>query len=370
MITGLSQGGAEAMLEKLVLTGRRVNPEFGQEVVSLGRPGVVGERLAGAGVSVTSLELGASPRALWRLPGLTRRLRSGPATVVVQTWMWHADLVGGLCALAAGNRQVVWNVRNSMPRHSATKPASRVVARLCGALSSWVPARIVCNSVAALRAHEAVGYRAAKCVVIPNGFDLKVFAHSDAARDAVRARWNAQPADVIVGMVARVDPLKDHATFIRAAVQVAAHVPHARFVLVGDGVTADESIRSLLARSGVGERFVLEERTADVAGIMSALDIFCLASRSEGFPNVLGEAMACATPSVATDVGDVRDILRDEHLVAAIGDPASLASRIIWVAELGEDGRQALGVRQRAEIVRRFDIERVWGEYLALYTSL
>jgi glycosyltransferase involved in cell wall biosynthesis len=370
VITGLNQGGAEAMLEKLVLTGRRMHPEIEQVVINLAELGVVGLRLARAGVSVESLGMGFSLRSLRQLPRLTARLRPGSAKTIVQTWLWHADLIAGLCARAAGNRLVIWNLRNSMPRHAATKPRSRVVARMCARLSRWVPAKIVCNSSAALRAHVAMGYCAAKCIVIPNGFDLRLFVRSASARSDVRARWGAAAGDVLVGMVARVDSLKDHATFIRAAAKVAAGTLQTRFVLVGEGVTRDRSVQALLAQTGLTARFILEERRDDVQRIMSALDVFCLASRSEGFPNVLGEAMACATPAVATDVGDAREILGDDRLVATVGDPQSLALCINYVLDLGEPGRRALGLRQRREIEVRFDIEGVWNRYRDLYVSI
>jgi glycosyltransferase involved in cell wall biosynthesis len=370
VITGLNQGGAEAMLEKLVLTGRRMNPEIEQQVINLGEPGVVGGRLARAGVAVESLEMRLSPRQLGRLPLLARRLRSEAAITVIQTWLWHSDLIGGLCARAVGNRRVVWNLRNSMPRHAATKRASRTVARLCAGLSRRVPAAIVCNSMAALREHVAIGYCAEKCHVIPNGFDLRLFAHSESSRNETRAGWGAGPGDVLVGMVARVDPLKDHATFIRAAAAVAACAPRARFALVGEGVTRDGNIRALLAENNLAARFILEERTDDVQKVMSALDVFCLASRSEGFPNVVGEAMACATPTVASDVGDVRSILDDDRMVAAAEDPESLANCIDYVVGLGEQERRALGLRQRRRVESEFDIERVWGRYRDLYRSI
>jgi glycosyltransferase involved in cell wall biosynthesis len=294
VITALNQGGAEAMLEKLVLTGRRLNPEIEQLVINLGEPGVVGDRLAGAGVVVESLGMSLSLRSVRKLFALARWLRSGPAVAVVQTWLWHADLIGGLCARAVGNRRVVWNLRNSMPRHAATKPASRAIALLCGRLSRWLPARIVCNSSAALQAHVAIGYCAEKCLVIPNGFDLRLFVACAGARSELRARWGAGADQAVIGMVARVDPLKDHATFIRAAARVAVRVPRARFVLVGEGVARDPSIQALLAETELAAQFNLEERRDDVQRVMSALDVFCLASRSEGFPNVLGEAKASA----------------------------------------------------------------------------
>jgi glycosyltransferase involved in cell wall biosynthesis len=207
-------------------------------------------------------------------------------------------------------------------------------------------------------------------VVIPNGFDLRLFASSAAARTALRARWQAVPAELLVGMVARVDPMKDHATFIRAAALVAQQLPQARFVLVGEGVSRDPAIRSLLTQTQLSGRFILEERRADVRQVMSALDVFCLASLSEGFPNVLGEAMACALPAVGTDVGDVRDILQDERLVAPVGDAPRLAACISHVLQLSPEARRALGLRQQQSIATRFDIEQVWQQYRALYASL
>ena len=370
VITGLDQGGAEAMLEKLVLAGKRMNPEIEQMVINLGKPGVVGSRLAGAGVAVESLEMRLSPRSIGRFVTLARRLRSRPVMPVIQTWLWHADLIAGLCARAAGNRRVVWNLRNSMPSHPATKRASGAVAWLCARLSRRVPAAIICNSTAALRAHVAIGYRAEKCIVIPNGFDLRSFVDSPSLRSVMRARWGAAPGEALVGMVARVDPLKDHATFIRAAARVAAHLPGVRFVLVGEGVTRDATIQALLTETELAGRFILEERSEGVQKIMTALDVFCLASRSEGFPNVVGEAMACATPTVATDVGDVRAILADDRLVAAPEDPEGLACCIEYVLGLEEQARRELGLNQRLRVEKEFDIERVWSRYRDLYGSI
>jgi glycosyltransferase involved in cell wall biosynthesis len=358
------------MLEKLVLTGLRLNPEIEQRVVNLGRPGVVGRRLESSGVTVDSLGMDFSLRSLGRLRALSSRLRHSPGGTVVQTWLWHADLLGGLCARASGNPQVVWNLRNSMPAHAATKWTSRAVARVCGWLSRWVPAKIVCNSQAALQAHAALGYSRGKCLVIPNGFDLCTFVNSAAARAEVRGEWAAQPGQLLVGMVARVDPLKDHATFIEAAKRVAAAIPQARFVLVGEGVSRDAGIQALLSDTGLTSRFILEERREDVARLMSALDLFCLASKSEGFPNVLGEAMACATPAVATDVGDARDIIGDDRLIAPPGDPESLARCIRYLLTLRAEERQALGLRQRHRIETRFDIEKIWNRYRELYLAV
>jgi glycosyltransferase involved in cell wall biosynthesis len=366
VITGLDQGGAEAMLEKLLLAARRCDPQIAQVVVCLGRSGVVGDRMRRAGFEVEFLGL----RRRLSFAPLLRLVELVKPPAVVQTWLWHADLAGGLCARVAGNTRVVWNLRNSMPELPSTKLSSRAVALLCGGLARWVPAKIICNSRAALQAHVAIGYDAGKCVIVPNGFDLRQFCASVAARDQVRAGWRAAAGELLVGMVARVDPQKDHSTFIRAAASVAECIPAVRFVLVGSGVTTDPKISGLLRQLSLEKSFILEERREDIPDVMSALDLFCLASRSEGFPNVLGEAMACAIPAVATDAGDAREIIADDRLLCEVGSHAGLAACMRYVLSLSSNERRELGLAQRRSVEERYDIENVWRRYRALYESL
>jgi glycosyltransferase involved in cell wall biosynthesis len=370
IITSLDQGGAEAMLERLVLVGRRLNPEIEQTIICLRRQGVVGERLARAGIRIETLALnGLSPRFIYQLRQLRGRLRPAVPGTIVQTWLWHADLIGGLCARAAGNPRVVWNLRNAMPQLASTKRASRLTALLCARLSKTVPLKIVCNSEAALRAHVAIGYDARKCVIIPNGFELRDPGFAATTRAHVRSEWGAEAGAVYIGMVARVAAEKDHATFIAAAAKLAATVPKARFVLIGFGVTTDATIAAMLSKLSLQRHFVLQERRDDVSAVMGALDVFCLASKTEGFPNVLGEAMACGTPVVASDVGDVREIIGDDRFVAPVADATGLATCLLRVVNLSGEERGALGLAQRERIAARYDIEQVWRQYLSLYLA-
>lgn len=369
VITDLGQGGAEAMLEKLILTSRAVTPEIGHRVVSLRSTGTVGERLIAAGVSVEAL--GAS--GLLSLPACLRRLtalltRTAPRTVV-QTWMYHADLIGGLAARRAG-RTVVWNIRQTGLGREDIGRATRAVVRACGLLSRRIPARILCNATAAIEAHARFGYDISRFQVIPNGFDTERFARDEPGAALVRAAWGLHDDEITVGLVARLDPQKDHATFVRAAAIAAARMPALRFVLVGRGIPESPALRAAITEAGLDKRFVLDDQRSDIARVMSALDIFCLSSRAEGFPNVLGEAMACETPAVSTDCGDARIVLGDAARIAPVQDAAALADRIIEIAALPAVQRRALGAQQRDHVVRQFDIRQVWRTYLALYARL
>ncbi len=370
VITNLLQGGAEAMLEKLIHEARLADPGVTHEVVSLRSLGDVGPRLVAAGVKVRVLGLGRSPVALLGLGRLASWLRAAGPNVVVQTWMYHGDLLGGLAARLAGRRRVVWNVRQTGLDLRDIGRATRAVVRLCGLASRWLPTRIVTNAHAAIAAHAALGYDTKRFLVIPNGFDPAVFARKPEARQALRDAWGLADHELAIGMVARLDPQKDFGNFVAAAAIVARDLPAARFVLVGKGVPGDAPLSTLISDAGLAGRFILEDKRGDIPSVMNALDIFCLSSRKEGFPNVLGEAMACETPSATTDAGDARSVIGDDSLVARTEDPAALAQCILRIGRLPEPARREMGRLQRARIVERFSIARIWQQYHSLYQQL
>jgi len=355
------------MLEKLVLTARVASPPVSHEIIALRAVGTVGRRLLARGVPVRSLHVRGVVSALVGFIALVRRLRSCGPDTIVQTWMYHADLMGGLAARLAGLRRVIWNVRRSAVAPKALRARTRLIVRACSRLSGSVPESIVVNSRRAIAAHSALGYESARFVFIPNGFDTSMLTRLSGARGDLRRQWGIGDEELAVGLVARVEPQKDHANFIAMAKRVSKAIPQTRFVLVGRGVPQDRAIELAIRREELRDRFVLCDERADIPAVMSALDIFCLSSRAEGFPNVLGEAMACETPCITTDCGDARDILGDDARVAPAGDPEALADRVIRLARMPASDRERLGREQRQRIVERFDIVAVWHEYLNLY---
>jgi hypothetical protein len=238
VITGLGTGGAEMMLRKLVLgtEGRTLR----NEVVSLGGVGPIGEELLAAGIPVVGLGMGAggpNGRAVLRL---ARRIRASRPDVV-QTWMYHANLIGGIAARMAGAHPTIWNIRASNLEAGGEKASTRAAAWISGRLARRLSQRILTNAESARDLHVALGYPADLFQVIPNGFELGRFRPDPGARADVRGELGI-PADApLVGLVARRHPMKDHPAFLAAAARIARACPGTHFLLAGDGVTMDDA---------------------------------------------------------------------------------------------------------------------------------
>lgn len=362
IITGLNDGGAEAVLHRLCthdISHRHV-------VVSLMDEGKYGPLLRAAGVEVYCLNLPRGqirPGALWRLWRLLRQLKPD----VVQTWMYHGDLVGGVMARLAGIRPVVWGIRHSTLVPGKSSPNTLRVARLSARLSRRVPQCIVACAERAVEVHTELGYEGSRMVVIPNGYDLANFAPNDAARRSLRQEWCIPEGHALLGMVGRFDPQKDHANLLTALGQLQEAGSSFHCVLIGTEVTPDNTqLRELITRHGLEGRVHLLGRRDDIPAVMNALDLHVLPSSfGEAFPNVLAEAMACGTPCVTTEVGDAARIVGKTGWVVPPSNPGRLAEALQEaLAEWQDPNRwQPRQAAARQRIVDHFSIETMVKAY-------
>ncbi|MEA2626749.1 MAG: hypothetical protein QOD06_2794 [Candidatus Binatota bacterium] len=368
VITTLDADGAQLMLCRLLRAMDRRS--FASEVLCLTGPGRAGERIASMGFRVRCLGMTSAPADAARLLRLVSCLRA-ERVHVVQTWMYHADLMGGVAAYLSGRIPVAWGIRQTNLDARATRPRTIRVARLCARLSRVLPRRIVCCSDAARRAHADLGYSREKMVVIQNGFDLESFRPDPAARAGVRAELGVEESTPLVGLVGRLDAVKDHRTFFRAAGLVARERPAVHFVACGEGVSQGEpSLRRLVAEAGIAGRCHLLGWREDVTRITAALDVACSSSFGEGFSNTIGEAMASAVPCVATAVGDAAATIGDTGVVVPPEAPEAFAAGVLRLLELPAEQRRALGAAARERIRREFDLPAVASRYEALYREL
>lgn len=354
VIAGLGEGGAEAMLVQLC----KSDAENEHIVVSLMDDGKHGAQLRAAGVSVHCLGMPkgrVTPRGLWELYAVLKRTRPR----VVQTWMYHADLVGGIVARLAGIEAVCWGLHTSTVEPATLGRPTYYVARQCARLSRFIPRRIISCSEEGARRHAAIGYSPERLTVIHNGYDIQRFSMDGVERRRIRIEWGLESDEIAIGTVARFDPLKDHANLF-AAMQRLQHANRkVVWVLVGSGMTdQNATVRAMLREAGVSCRILLLGSRPDVPRVMNGLDIHVLSSRIEGFPNVLAEAMACGTPCVTTAVGDAAIIVGDTGWVVPTRDSAALATAV-------ERALHSLGDRSSWDIRRAAARQRVADKFSA-----
>jgi glycosyltransferase involved in cell wall biosynthesis len=332
-------------------------------VISLTDEGFYGEQLRSLGVGVVCCRMG---RAGQTFPGLVRLLRAlrRARPDVVQTWMYHADLLGGVVARLVGCDAVLWGIR-CLRYRSSVGWSTRAASWLCARLSGTIPAAIVSCSARAAVEHRRSGYAGGKLVVIPNGYDCGKLRLDTPAGQQLRADWGIRPAEVLIGMVARWDPLKDHANLLAALQLLVADHGNARCVLVGQGMDpANRELDMLLQKHSLRSRVVLAGARDDIAAVMSALDLHVLSSMSEAFPNVVAEAMACGTPCVVTDVGDAAMIVGDQGWCVPPRDPAALCAAMrAALASLAGGESASLRAACRQRIVERFGEESMVSAY-------
>ena len=368
VINSFEFGGAEAMLCNLVARADR--GRFDVSVVSLIDNLTVAGPVLEAGVPLVTMGMKPGlpdPRGIARLAAHLRRERPD----VVQTWMDHSNLIGGLAARAAGRARVVWGVHHSQHVPGVAKRSTLMTVSACAMLSRRLPARIVVCSEHARTLYAGQGFDAGRMHVIPNGFDTARFRPDLEARLAVRREIGVGPETPLVGLAARYDPVKDHATFLRAAALLARERPDANFLLCGAGVdAANAELTAQVESLGLRDRCHLIGPRRDMPRVYAALDVAASSSISEAFPLAVGEAMACGVPCAATDVGDSALIVGDTGRVVPPRDPPALAAAWDELLAMTPGARRELGAAARRRVCERFDLGAVTRRYEALYSEL
>ncbi len=367
LITDLDTGGAERMLQKLLVL--RDSSCFDVQVVSLTDVGSVGMQIQNLGIQVRGLGMGPGASVFLATLRLAQWLREDRVRLL-QTWMYHSDLVGSLAARLAGTGATVWNIRHTNLDPGCNKVSTLRVAGACAVLSRWLPARIICCSESTRRAHSALGYAADKMMVIPNGFDLDVFRPDSLARASVRSELGISEKSPLIGLVGRFHPQKDHRNFVLAAGRISTRIPDAHYLLCGVGVTWDNPELADWIPMGSRDHWHLLGPREDIPRLTAALDVAVSSSIGEGFPNVLGEAMGCGVPCVVTNVGDSASIVGHSGRVVAARDPKALGDTCVELLEMSCDDRKRLGLAARARIEKYFALPVIVRRYEQVYLEL
>ncbi|MGQ0810057.1 MAG: glycosyltransferase family 4 protein [Nitrospiraceae bacterium] len=364
IISNLEIGGAEFMLTKLVSSMDR--HRFLNVVISLTDRGQLADAIESSGIPVYCLGMVRGRPDVPSLPRLVRLLKDMKPTLV-QSWLYHADLISLLATRFVRPTQLVWNVRCSDMDLKYYPFQTRCVRRIL-AWNSAAPAAVVVNSEAGRRQHQRLGYQPRRWAFIPNGFDTDRFRPDRVAAKKLRDELGLSCYTMLIALIARFDAMKDHTTFLAAAARIASERPQVHFLLAGQYT---ERLIPRVAELGLRSRIHILGLRHDVDHLLAGVDLACLSSAfGEGFPNVLGEAMACGVPCIVTDVGDAGIIVGSTGLVVPPRNPDALARALLDMIDRDDAARTELGGAARTRIQARYSLPRVIEQYQNLYAEI
>ena len=362
IITGLDNGGAEAVLFRLC----KLDKKYQHIVISLQAKQKYESLLKKFNVSVHTLDFSNSSInffGLFKLFKLIRQIKPD----VVQTWMPHADLIGGVLARIAGVKKIFWGVHHANLIKGKINRLVIMIVRLNALLSNLVPSKIIYCAEKSREVQESIGFKKSKGVVVHNGYDTNSFFQDSSLDHIIRNELGIPDETFLIGHVGNYHPLKDQETLIKSLRYLDQKSINFNAILVGNKLEpSNKNLVTLINENGLTERIHLLGIRNDITTIMNGIDIFMLSSISEAFPNVLNEAMACETPCVTTNVGDAALIVGDTGWVVSPQDSKALAKATIEAHEEKKFHNESWEQRKKAcrkRILENYSLEKMIKKY-------
>lgn len=360
IIGSLEIGGAEMTLCKLIET---TDPKIiNHVVISLLPPESLQHRVKATGARIVSLNMARNRLTLTdicRLAKLIKKINPD----LVHTWMYISDIIGGLATRLAGTFPVIFSIRHGS--FKGDKARTVLLAKITAWLSHLIPQRIIACSTAAAELHRQSGYAADRLQIIPNGFTIK---DNSTLRGKLRAHLGVNESAILVGMIGRYVPAKDHNCFIKAAALVKKQFSQAEFVLCGAGVEKNNhSLVSVIDAAGLANCCHLLGNQAEIDWILADLNFLVSSSSSEAFANVIGEAMAAGIPCVATNVGDSAHIVGNTGIIVPPDEHEPLAQGMLQMLQKTSAELAEMGMQAQKRIVQMFSLPAVARCYEKMY---
>jgi glycosyltransferase involved in cell wall biosynthesis len=354
IITGLGNGGAESNLYKICMYDQHNK----HHVISLMDMGKYGKLLKKKGIDVSFLNMEKGYFSIFKFLKLVKILKKINPNVI-QTWMYHSDLLGSLAAILAGNKKIIWNIRNSNILNNDFKRS--FVIWMSSKLSWFIPRKIISCSKKSINIHCKLGYCPDKFVYIPNGYDFNYLKPLKNI-NKIQKKFHIIKSTPLIGMVARYHPQKDHKTLIESLCYLKNKNIKFLCVLIGPGVNnQNKNLINTIKKYKIEKFIKLLGESNDIIKVMSELDIHILSSAyGEAFSNVVIEAMACETPSVVTDVGDLKFIVNKFGWVAKPHNHINLSKQINQaLEELKKKNWKEKCKNARLHVMQKFSIRKM-----------
>ncbi len=362
IITGLGNGGAETMLYKLLESINKNKYEL--EVISMMDKGITGLKIEKLGIKVHTLNM---KRGVPNLSAIRKTINLCKNADIIQSWMYHADLFSFIVSRFCKPKKLIWGIRRSNLEWDKNKKSTIMIAKINSILSRYVD-NIVSCSIAATEVHRKIGFDKKKLITIPNGFAINKFYNIKEAKAKLCKQFNISSEKKIFTLVGRWEILKDHENCLKALRILSERRDDFVLILCGTNITEEnEKLLNMIEENKLKDKVLLLGRRDDVPEIMSATHIYISSSSGEGFPNVIGEAMACETICVVTDVGDSAYIVGETGEIVPRKNPLLLAKAIEKVLNYSEEQKKNKRKLARQRIVDNFEISNIIKKYNKLY---
>jgi len=284
--------------------------------------------------------------------------------------MIHADLIGGLVARVAGVKNIFWGV------HHTKLAGGRLIyaiGKINAFLSYFLPKKIIYCADTSRKAQESIGFCRAKGFVIHNGYNLDDFSPDFEKSLEIRNELKISKSTFLIGHVGRFDPLKDLKTLIESFDLLKQKELDFKVIIAGTGLdNNNKDLLNYIHQRDLKPFIYLLGKRDDIPSVMNGLDVFVLSSKTEAFPNVLNEAMACGTPCITTDVGDAAFIIGDTGWITPIANPSLTGSAILEAInekQFQSERWQQRKLDCRERITQNFSIEKMIQKYNLIWQS-
>ncbi len=361
IITSTDIGGAEMSLFRLVNEFKK-KEIFNQYVISIKKNGVIADRILKLGIPVYSIR-----NDFLLIIKLLFLLNKDKKNSIIQSWLYHADLLASFISLIF-RIKVIWNIRQTRFSKSDSN-LTWLVMKLCSYLSYIVPTYIVCVAKSAADEHINKGYCGSKIKIIHNGFQIDDFQIYDQKNVVLKSKLNIDFSTTIVGFVGRFHPIKDYITFINTANDLITNSSKSfTFLMIGKDFDDNNTLlTNILKRNNLTNYFKLIGNQNDVIPYYSIMDVFCLTSLSEGFPNVLVEAILMEVPVFSTRCGDAEFIIKNNKFLVDFENHKMLSNKILEYLDKASEIKKIVTLENKKHIINNFSMDVIFNKYLFLY---
>ncbi len=363
IISGLNDGGAESLLFNFLCNSEN-NNNF---VISLKGKGKYGKMIEKKGIKIFYFNFSFNLSLISNFINLTNLIRVIEPDIV-QTWLYHADLLGGCAAYLANSKNIFWGIHHGSLDKNINKFSTIFVAKINSLLSYFIPRKIIVCADSSKFIHIKKGFSKQKFITIENGIDLKKFKRSKQKRYFFRNKINIKSDETLYGTVARFHPIKDHITLIKAIFRLKNAGYKFKYLLIGESINnKNKLLNELIKKYGLEENLILIEKEENISLVMNALDLHVLSSKSEALPMVMLEAMGCGTPCISTNVGDVNKLIFDKNFIVETSNQFNLFNAMRIFSDLDKKNKKQLSISVEKHIKENFSLENMTMKYLNLY---